>query len=60
MVEFLIDFGLVAILIIGITALNGVVLNLLGIKLFGRRKANHFTNQNSRITSDWKQVGGTK
>jgi len=60
MLELLVDFGLLAILIVGITALNGVILNVIGMKLFGRGKAHHFTDKNAEIVSGWNKVGGTR
>lgn len=60
MLELLVDFGLLAIFIIGITALNGIILNVIGMKLFGRGKAGHFTNKNTEVISGWNKVGGTR
>lgn len=60
MFELLVDFGLLAVLIVGITALNGIILNVIGIKIFSRGKAHKFTGQNSEVINGWNKVGGTR
>ena len=60
MTGFFIDFIIVAILIIAITATNGVILNGIGTKLFGGKKALEFVHQSNRMQTDWKNVGGKK
>jgi len=58
MISFFIDFFLVSILIIGITAINGVFVNSVGKKLFGRNQKSKFIDQTSKTQHGWKQVGG--
>ena len=60
MVDFFIDFIMVAILVIAITATNGVILNGIGTKLFGGKKVLEFVQQSNRMQTDWKNVGGKK
>ncbi|WP_428911380.1 hypothetical protein [Niallia sp. Krafla_26] len=58
MVAYLIDFVMVIGLIIGITALNGVITNGIGNHLFGRKKKSKFVDQSARMQTDWKEIGG--
>ncbi|WP_071393909.1 hypothetical protein [Bacillus tuaregi] len=60
MVAYTVDFLLIALLIIGITAINGVLTNGIGNALFGRNKKSEFVTQSARVQTGWKQVGGTK
>ena len=60
MTGFFIDFIIVAILIIGITATNGVILNGIGTKLFGGKRVLEFVHQSNKMQTDWKNVGGKK
>lgn len=60
MAAYFVDFLIVALLIIGITATNGVLINGIGNKLFSRKKKSEFVNQSTRMQSGWKQVGGNK
>lgn len=57
---FIIDFVLLGILVIGITAFNGVITNVLGMKLFGRKNVNRFVETNAATQSGWRKVGGAK
>ncbi|WP_338472167.1 hypothetical protein R4Z10_05315 [Niallia sp. XMNu-256] len=58
MVAYLIDFLIVVGLIIGLTALNGVITNGIGNKVFGRRKRGQFVNKSASIQTNWKEIGG--
>lgn len=58
MAAYMADFALVIGLIIGITALNGVITNGIGNKLFGRSKKSEFVDQSARMQTGWKEVGG--
>jgi hypothetical protein len=60
MAGYLLDFALVALLIVGITAIMGVLTNGIGENLFGRGKKSHFVDQAAKSTSGWKEVGGNK
>lgn len=58
--ELLIDLGIVATLVIGLTAFLGVIPEAIGVKLFGRNKKNEFVDASKRTQTNWKHVGGTK
>ena len=60
MAGFFIDFIIAAILIIAITATNGVIINGIGKKLFGGKRVLEFVHQSNRMQTDWKNVGGKK
>jgi hypothetical protein len=57
---FAVDFVLLAIFIIGITALMGVILNGIGENIFGGKQRDKFFNRSARTQTGWKQVGGRK
>ncbi|KFN04234.1 hypothetical protein D0U04_16160 [Bacillus clarus] len=58
MIAFFIDFAIVAALVIGITALIGVITNSIGEKLFGGKDKMKFVNKSLDVQSGWKQIGG--
>ncbi|OCA84255.1 hypothetical protein A8F94_16195 [Bacillus sp. FJAT-27225] len=58
--EYLFDFAVVTILIVGITAVMGVLTNGIGISLFGRGKKNEFVDQIAGNQKGWKQIGGKR
>ncbi|WP_088042519.1 hypothetical protein [Bacillus sp. EAC] len=58
MAAYGIDLLIVAVLVIGITALNGVFTNAIGEKIFGRSKKSQFVDMSNRMTANFKQVGG--
>lgn len=61
MIEYFIDFGLVATLIIAITAVMGVLANGIGEKLFGRsKKGSESFDKSASMQVGWKSVGGGK
>ncbi len=60
MVAYIIDFTIVAVLVIGITAVMGVVTNGIGIKLFSKKQKSQFVDQSNKVQVGWKQVGGGK
>ncbi|MBM7693953.1 hypothetical protein JOC77_003397 [Peribacillus deserti] len=60
MVGYVIDLSIVAILVIGITALIGVLTNGIGVTFFGGKKRTEFTDKSAGIQSGWKLVGGKK
>jgi hypothetical protein len=60
MFEYISDLTIVAIVIIGITALNGVILNTIGEKVFGGRTKSEFVDKSVSVQSGWKNVGGKK
>lgn len=56
MVGYVTDFLIVAFLIILLTALNGVISNTIGEKLFGGKNKNVYSNASLKIQSGWKAV----
>lgn len=60
MVGYFVDLTIVALLIIGITALNGVMTNGIGIKVFGGKNKNKFVDESKKVQTGWKLVGGEK
>ncbi|MEH7013554.1 hypothetical protein V7087_22560 [Neobacillus niacini] len=58
MVGYIADLSMVAILIIGITALMGVMTNGFGEKVFGGKRRSEFVEQSARFQTKWKSVGG--
>jgi len=56
--SYFFDFFLISLLVIGITALNGVFLNGLGIRVFGGKNRFKFKNQSAKTQTGWKNVGG--
>lgn len=57
---YIADLSMVAILIIGITALMGVMTNGFGENVFGGKKRSEFVDQSARFQTQWKKVGGKK
>lgn len=60
MAEYIFDLAIVAILIIGITALMGVMLHGIGTKIFGGKNRSKFVDKSMRMQTGWKNVGGFK
>ncbi|MGM9927278.1 MAG: hypothetical protein ACI35P_04940 [Bacillus sp. (in: firmicutes)] len=58
MIPYFIDLVIVAALIISITALNGVLSNTIGEKLFGGKQRNIFKDATEKTQQGWKSVGG--
>jgi hypothetical protein len=58
MAAFGIDFIIVIGLIVVITALNGVITNGIGNKVFGRRNKSQFVKQSASMQTGWKGIGG--
>ncbi|MDE5412633.1 hypothetical protein [Alkalihalobacterium chitinilyticum] len=58
MANLVIDFILLALCIIGLTALMGTITNVFGMKIFGRGNVDKFKTKSSSIQSGWKKVGG--
>ncbi|MFC0271978.1 hypothetical protein ACFFIX_10995 [Metabacillus herbersteinensis] len=56
MVEYLVDFVLVAVLVIGLTATMGVLANAIGINVFGGKKKSAFVDQSQKTQVGWKKV----
>jgi tetrahydromethanopterin S-methyltransferase subunit B len=60
MVGYLTDLLIVTVLVVGITALMGVILNGIGEKVFGGKNKNEFVDQSARFQTGWKMVGGNR
>ncbi|MCL6573850.1 MAG: hypothetical protein K6T88_19570 [Bacillus sp. (in: Bacteria)] len=57
---YITDLTLVAILVIGITALMGVITNTFGKKVFGGKNVSEFVDESAKYQTGWKMVGGNK
>ena len=57
---YIMDLTIVALLIVGITALMGVITNSFGEKVFGGKKRSEFVDQSASYQTRWKSVGGKK
>jgi hypothetical protein len=60
MVGYITDLTIVALLIIGITALMGVLTNGFGEKVLGGKNRSEFVDQSAKFQTGWKSVGGKK
>ncbi|KPB03526.1 hypothetical protein [Bacillus sp. CHD6a] len=60
MFEYFMDFTIVALLVIGITAVMGVVTNGIGEKLFGGKKGTESFDKSASMQAGWKSIGGGK
>jgi hypothetical protein len=60
MYNYIMDFTIVAILVIGITAVMGIITNGIGTNFFGGKKKSEFVNQSNKMQTGWKNVGGRK
>ncbi|NRD78436.1 hypothetical protein HPT25_13770 [Bacillus sp. BRMEA1] len=58
MVAYIMDLVVVAVLIVGITAIMGVLTNSLGEKVFGGKRRSEFVDQSAKFQTGWKAVGG--
>jgi hypothetical protein len=56
----LFDLSLLGALIIGITALIGVISSTIGLKFLSRGEANHHLDHSMKTQTGWKEVGGKK
>ena len=55
---YFIDLFIFAVLVIGITALNGVISNTIGETIFGGKNRNIYKAATERTQVGWKKVGG--
>ncbi|WP_462408987.1 hypothetical protein [Neobacillus sp. Marseille-QA0830] len=60
MASYIADLLVVAVLIIGITAIMGVLTNGIGKTLFSRNRRSEFVDQSAKFQTGWKMVGGKK
>lgn len=56
-ISYLIDFGIVAALVVGTTALNGVIGSGVGLVIGGKNKSQYIL-RNQQNHTGWKMVGG--
>lgn len=59
MVDYIVDLLIVAVLIIAITATNGVMANAVGLKIFGGKNKSSIVDQSKKVQTGWTNVGGT-
>ncbi len=59
-VGYITDLAIVTVLIVGLTALMGVIANGIGEKVFGGRKRSEYVVQSAHFQTGWKQIGGKK
>lgn len=59
-VQYIFDFVIVALVIVGLTATMGVLSNGLGEKVFGGKKHSESFLQSANSQVGWKQIGGKK
>lgn len=57
---YIVDFMIVALLVIGITATNGVLTSAIGLKFFGGKDKSEIVDKSVSLQSGWKSVGGKK
>ncbi|WP_367018245.1 hypothetical protein [Priestia koreensis] len=60
MTGYVVDFLLVAMLVIGFTAIMGVTLNGIGERLLSHKRRNEFVVRSNRTQEGWNKVGGKK
>ncbi len=60
MPAYIFDMTIVAILVIGITALMGVLTNGIGEKFFGGKNKSEYVDKSTSMQTGWKNVGGNK
>jgi len=57
---YIIDLTVVTILIVGITAVMGVITNGIGEKVFGGKNRTEFVDESAKYQTGWKMVGGKR
>ncbi|WP_071459152.1 hypothetical protein [Bacillus massilinigeriensis] len=58
--DYIADLMIVALLVIGMTALMGVFTNGIGETLFGGKRKSEFKGKSDKMQTGWKTVGGQK
>ena len=58
--EYFVDLAIIAVLVIGITALNGVITNGIGTRFFGGKSRNRNVERSTSIQAGWKHIGGER
>lgn len=57
---YIADLSIVTLLVVGITALMGVITNSFGEKVFGGRNRSEFVDESAKYQTGWKNIGGKK
>lgn len=60
MISYILDFALVFLLIISLTATIGVITNSIGMKFFSRGQKDEFTSQNNKTLANFRLVSKNK
>ncbi|MDF2534962.1 MAG: hypothetical protein K0R18_1121 [Bacillales bacterium] len=60
MFRYISDFVLVSILVVGFTAIMGVLSNGIGNHIFGGHSSSEFIDQSNKSSAGFKLVGGIK
>lgn len=60
MAGYIMDLTIVALLIVGLTALMGVITNGIGERVFGGKNRSEYVTQSERFLTGWKTVGGKR
>jgi hypothetical protein len=53
---FIIDLIVFAVLVIGLTAMLGVIATSIGERIFGRKKGSDFYDQNMNSQKGWRKM----
>lgn len=54
--HFIIDLIVFAVLVIGLTAMLGVISTSIGERIFGRKKGSDFYDQNMNSQKGWRKM----
>jgi hypothetical protein len=56
LVAFFTDLALLALCVVGITAMMGTISQVIAVKLFGGNKVNHFVDKSKSFQQNWSPV----
>ncbi|HEX7064498.1 MAG TPA: hypothetical protein VF199_05460 [Bacillales bacterium] len=56
MIGFIVDLLVLAVLVIGLTAMLGVISTKIGERVFGGKKGNIFYDQNMNSQKGWRKM----
>ncbi|RZT23186.1 MULTISPECIES: hypothetical protein [Fictibacillus] len=56
MLSFFTDLTLLALCVVGITALMGTISQVIAVKLFGGKKVSHFVDKSKSFQQNWNPV----
>jgi len=57
---YITDLIMVSVLVVGITAIMGVITNGIGEKVFGRKNRTEFSARSDKYQTNWKSIGGNR